>query len=202
MKATRLLILLTALFIMGCEKEDVKPTSSKANDVKTDLSQETSEDQPSGERRGGNGNGNGQGNNNQITDPCASYPVYPIVNEEPTDWNIKVDTTICGMVIFKWDAQPGFNPVTDTCFTIARYYYIGFAPVGHTNGCTGGGSISGTNSYYYTLGAGCSLWPGYKYTMGITYYERNVELQTTFVRASKTVEFTAGSRTPWLNNCN
>jgi hypothetical protein len=199
MKATRLLILLTALFIMGCEKEDVKQTSSKTNDVKTDLSQETSEDQPSGERRGGNGNG--QGNGNQNTNPCANYPVYPIVNEEPTDWNIKVDTTICGMVIFKWDAQPGFNPVTDTCYTIARYYYIGFSPISGS-GCTGGGSISGTNSYYYTLGAGCSIWPGGKYTMGITYYERNVELQTVFVRSSKAIEFTAGTRTPWLNNCN
>ncbi len=38
-----------------------------------------------------------------------------------------------------------------------------FAPVGHTNGCTGGGSLSGTNAYYYTMGAGCSVWPGYDY---------------------------------------
>jgi hypothetical protein len=197
MKLLKLLMVLTAFTVLGCEKED---TTSSSNDK---LKIKKAKEQPSGEgeRRGGNGNGNGQGNNNQSTDPCASYPVYPIVNETPTDWNIKVDTTICGMVIFKWDAQPGFNPVTDTCFTIARYYYIGFAPVGHTNGCTGGGSISGTNSYYYTLGAGCSLWPGYKYTMGITYYERNNELQTTFVRASKSVEFIAGTRAPWLNNC-
>ena len=200
MKATRLLILLAALFIMGCEKEDVKQTSSKANDVKTDLSQETVEDQPSGERRGGNGNGNSQGN--QVTDPCSNYPVYPLVYETATDWNIKVDTTICGMVVFKWDPQPGFNPVTDTCYTIARYYYIGFSPISAIGGCTGGGSISGTNSYYYTLGAGCSIWPGGKYIMGITYYERNIELQKTFVRSSKAIEFTAGTRAPWLNNCN
>jgi hypothetical protein len=199
MKATGLLIL-AALFIMGCEKEDAKEASSKANDVKTDLSQETAEDQPSGERRGGNGNGNGQGNQN--TDPCANYPTYPLVYEAATDWNIKVDTTICGMVVFKWDPQPGFNPVTDTCYTIARYYYIGFSPISAIGGCTGGGSISNTNSYYYTLGAGCSLWPGGKYIMGITYYERNVELQKTFVRSSKAIEFTAGTRAPWLNNCN
>lgn len=198
MKLLKLLMVLTAFTILGCEKDDTKSSP------KDKLNIDNVKEQPSGEgeRRGGNGNGNGQGNGNQVTDPCANYPVYPIVNEAPTDWNIKVDTTLCGMVIFKWDPQPGFNPVTDTCFTIARYYYIGFAPVGHTNGCTGGGSISGTNSYYYTLGAGCSLWPGFKYVIGITYYERNTELQKTFVRSSKAIEFTAGTRAPWLNNCN
>lgn len=184
MKLREILVLAMLLVAAACDQKEIA----------------TPVVQPSNERRGGNGNGNG--GNNQTTDPCANYPVYPIVNQAPTDWNIRVDTTICGSVIFRWDAQPGFNPVTDTCFTIARYYYISFAPVGHTNGCVGGGSISSTNSYYYTLGAGCSIWPGFKYTMGITYYERNTQLQKTFVRASNAVEFTAGTRAPWLNNCN
>lgn len=197
MKLLKLLMVLTAFTILGCEKDDTKSSPKYKSNIDKAKAQPSGE----GERRGGNGNGNGQGNGNQNTDPCANYPVYPIVNEAPTDWNIKVDTTLCGMVIFKWDPQPGFNPVTDTCYTIARYYYIGFAPLGGSSGCTGGGSISGTNSYYYTLGAGCSIWPGGKYIMGITYYERNVELQKTFVRSSKAIEFTAGTRAPWLNNC-
>ena len=188
MKSLNLLLVFAALLMLGCEEDDTKSSPKNTQVIE------------SNERRGGNGNGNGQGGNT-ITDPCANYPTYPLVYEAATDWNIKVDTTICGMVNFRWDPQPGFNPVTDTCYTIARYYYIGFSPISAIGGCTGGGSISGTNSYYYTLGAGCSLWPGGKYIMGITYYERNVELQKTFVRSSKSIEFTAGTRAPWLNNC-
>lgn len=154
----------------------------------------------SGERRGGNGNGNGGGNQN--TDPCANYPVYPIEYSPVRDFGITVDTTICGMVIFRWDAQQGFNPVTDTCYTIARYYYIGFENVGHTNGCgPNGGSLSSTNAYYYTLGAGCSLWMGYTYKVSITYVERNTTLQKSIWHTSMPVTFTAGTRAPWLNNC-
>lgn len=183
-------ILLLALALSSCEQgsdiASVKP--------KTDQS---------GERRGQpNGNGNGNGNNSQNTDPCANYPVYPVEYSPARDFGITVDTTICGMVIFRWAPQAGFNPVTDTCYTIARYYYISFQNVGHTNGCgPNGGSLSSTNAYYYTLGAGCSLFPSYTYSVSITYVERNTTLQKSIWHSSLPVTFTAGTRAPWLNNC-
>lgn len=180
-----LIPLLMMVFALGCDEPEVKPVINipQAN-----------------ERKGGNGNGNGQ--NNQNTNPCANYPEFPIEYSPSRDFNIKVDTTVCGAVIFRWDAQPGFNPVLDTCYSIARYYYISFSPIGHTNGCTGGGSLSGTNAYYYTLGAGCSVWPGFKYTMAITYIERSETQQKSIWHSSLPITFTAGTRTPWLNNCN
>jgi len=148
------------------------------------------------EKKGGGNNPNTPGYN-----PCANYPVYPIVNLPTYDFNITMDTTACGTIVFRWNPQPGFNPIIDSCYTIARYYYISFAPVGHTNGCTGGGSLSGTNAYYYTMGSGCSVWPGYAYVMGITYYERNSVDQKVYVRGSLPFYFTAPKRAVFLNNC-
>ena len=181
----RTLIPLLLVFALGCEEpEEVKPVKVKQKQ--------------SNERRGGNGNGQG----NQNTDPCANYPVYPIETIVDKDFNITVDTTLCGAVIFRWDAQPGFNPVTDTCFTIARYYYISFDNIGHTNGCETGGSVSSTNAYYYTLGSGCTVWPGYTYDIYVRYIQRDTLRQKSIWYNSKPVRFTAGTRAPWLNNCN
>lgn len=183
----RIITILLALALYSCEQ------GSEVTPKTTDTDQSV-------ERRGGNGNGNGQGNQN--TDPCANYPVYPVEYSPSRDFGITVDTTICGVVIFKWNPQAGFNPVTDTCYTVARYYYIGFENVGHTNGCgPNGGSVSSTNSYYYMLGAGCSLFPSYTYKVYITYVERNETLQKSIWHSSIPVTFTAGSRAPWLNNC-
>jgi hypothetical protein len=187
MMIKNVIIILLAFALSSCEQASEVAPKTKATDQ-------------SGERRGGNGNGNGQGNPN--ADPCANYPVYPVEYSPVRDFNIKVDTTICGVVIFRWDLQEGFNPVTDTCYTIARYYYISFQNVGHTNGCgPNGGSLSSTNSYYYFLGAGCSLFPSYTYNVSITYVERNTTLQKSIWHSSLPVTFTAGTRAPWLNNC-
>jgi hypothetical protein len=178
-----LALLMTIGFtITSCEKSEVVPSNTSVL-----------------EKRGGGGNPNNP--NTPGYNPCANYPVYPIVNIPSYDFNISMDTTACGTIVFNWNAQPGFNPVIDSCYTIARYYYISFAPVGHTNGCTGGGSLSNTNRYYYTLGAGCSVWPGYNYVMGITYYERNSVDQKVYVRASLPFYFTAPKRAVFLNNC-
>jgi hypothetical protein len=155
------------------------------------------------DKKGGSGNGQGSGNNPNTPNPCANYPVYPVVTLPTYDFNITIDTSACGTMVFRWNPQPGFNPVTDTCYTIARYYYIAFANVGHTNGCgPNGGSISSTNAYYYTLGSGCSVWPGYTYTVAVSYYERNTTDQKVYLRGSFPVTFTAPRRAPFLNNCN
>lgn len=178
----RIITILLALSLYSCEQgNEVAPKNAVT--------------EQSVEKRGGNGN------NNQNTDPCANYPVYPVEYSPSRDFGITVDTNICGMVIFRWNAQAGFNPVTDTCYTVARFYYISFSPVGHNNGCVGGGSVSSTNSYYYTLGSGCSLFPSYTYNVSITYVERNTTLQKSIWHTSIPVTFTAGTRAPWLNNC-
>ncbi len=188
---TKLSIFLGALAIVGitsftaCEKSNVTPDQATSGVL---------------DKRGGGG-GNPNNPNTPGYNPCANYPVYPIVNLPTYDFNITMDTTACGTIVFRWNPQPGFNPVIDSCYTIARYYYISFAPVGHTNGCTGGGSLSGTNAYYYTMGSGCSVWPGYDYVMGITYYERNSVDQKVYVRASLPFYFTAPKRAVFLNNC-
>lgn len=185
--ASLLAFVLTAMIFVACEKTDVTPM-----------------DQTSGvlDKKGGNGGGGNPNNpNTPGYNPCANYPVYPIVSLPTYDFNISMDTTACGTIVFNWDPQPGFNPVIDSCYTIARYYYISFSPVGHTNGCSGGGSLSNTNRYYYTLGAGCSVWPGYNYVMGITYYERNSVDQKVYVRGSLPFYFTAPTRAPFLGTC-
>jgi len=181
-------ILILALALSSCEQgADIASVKPKADQ--------------SGEKRGQT-NGGGNNPNTPTYDPCANYPVYPVEYSPSRDFNIRVDTTLCGMVIFRWDNQAGFNPVIDSCYTVARYYYLSFTNVGHTNGCGGGGSLSSTNSYYYTLGAGCSLWMGYTYKVSITYVERNETLQKAIWHSSLPVTFTAGTRAPWLNNCN
>jgi hypothetical protein len=181
-------ILILALALSSCEQDsDIASVEPKADQ--------------SGEKRGQT-NGGGNNPNTPTYDPCANYPVYPVEYSPSRDFNITVDTTICGMVIFRWDAQQGFNPVTDTCYSIARYYYIGFENVGHTNACENGGSLSSTNSYYYTLGAGCSLFPSYTYKVYVRYIERDTTLQKNIWHTSMPVTFTAGTRAPWLNNCN
>ena len=182
--ATILAFVLTATIFVACEKSDVTPMGQTSGVT---------------DKKGGGGNPNNP--NTPGYNPCANYPVYPIVNLPTYDFNISMDTTACGTIVFNWDPQPGFNPVIDSCYTIARYYYISFAPIGHTNGCTGGGSLSNTNRYYYTLGAGCSVWPGFDYVMGITYYERNSVDQKVYVRGSLPFYFTAPKRAIFLNNC-
>jgi hypothetical protein len=185
----RIITILLAFSFYSCEQgNEAAPKKMKVKSEKQ-----------SGERRGGNGNGNGGGNQN--TDPCANYPVYPIEYSPARDFGITVDTTVCGMVTFRWAPQAGFNPVTDTCYTIARYYYISFQNVGHTNGCENGGAVSSTNAYYYMLGAGCSVFPSYTYKVYVKYIERNTTLQKSIWHTSLPVTFTAGSRAPWLNNC-
>lgn len=169
----KLIFIFAALVLSSCEQgSDIASVTPKAD--------------PTGRKRG-------------QTNTC---PTYVDVNMTAANFNITADTSICGMVVFRWDPQAGFNPVTDTCYTTARYYYINIAPVGHTNGCIGGGSISSTNTYYYTMGAGCSIFPSYTYSVSVSYVEHNNALQKNIWHYSTPITFTAGTRAPWLNNCN
>lgn len=171
------LIPLLLFFAIGCETSEITPS-------------------PSNEKRGG-----GNNPNSPNYDPCANYPVYPIVYLPATDWNITLDTTACGTLVFRWNAQSKFNPIIDSCYTIARHYYVGIAPIGASSGCNVG-NVTQSNAYYYTLGAGCSVWPGGSYVMGLSFYERNAVDQKVYVHSSLPFYFTAPTRAIFLNNCN
>ena len=164
------LIPLLLVFALGCEKADITV--------------------PSNERRGGNGNGN--------SNPCAGYVIYPAQYNQPTDWNISVDTSSCGSVFITWDAQPGFTVYTDPCSPIHGKYFVNIQP--RPSSCAG--STTTTNAFYYTLGSGCSMWPGNQYSVTIQWVERNTATQKNIYHTSTTKQFSAGTRAPWLNNCN
>ena len=171
------LLIAVGFTIASCEKSETVPSNTSVL-----------------EKRGGGG---GNNPNSPNYNPCLNYPVYPIVNLPATDWNITLDTTVCGTLVFRWNAQPKFNPIIDSCYTIARYYYVG---ISGTNSCNVG-NVTSSNSYYYTLGAGCSVWPGGTYVMGLSFYERNTVDQKVYVHSSLPFYFTAPTRAPWLGNC-
>jgi hypothetical protein len=192
-----LILMAVLLSAMACEEPNTTPKDlmeERRNAILKD-------NQSAEERRGGNGNG-GNGQNSNNTNPCANYEIYPIENAPATDWNFTVDTTICGFVIIRWDAQPGFVAYVDSCNPSLGKYFIGVTPVVYdpiSSGCAG--NYTTTNAYYYQLGSGCSMWPGKEYRIGISWYKRDVTNSKTIVYSSNVYTYKTGSRTPWLGNC-
>ena len=175
-----LALLMTIGFtITSCEKSEVAPSNTSVL-----------------EKRGGGGNPNNP--NTPGYNPCANYVIYPAQYNQPTDWNITVDTTICGSVVIRWNAQPGFVAYTDSCSPIHGKYLVNIQP--RPSSCAG--SVVMTNAFYYTLGSGCSMFPGGQYSVDITWIERNTAAQKNIYHTSTTKQFSAGTRAPWLNNCN
>ena len=172
MKLREILVVAMLLIATACDKSELQPS------------------EPSNERRGGNNNGG--------SNPCAGYVIYPAQYNQPTDWNITIDTSSCGSVIIRWDAQPGFNTTTDPCNPIHGKYLVDIQP--RPSSCAG--SVTSTNAFYYTLGSGCSMWPGKPYSVNIQWVERNETAQKNIYHSSTIKEFSAGTRAPWLNNCN
>lgn len=186
---TKLSIFLGILAIIGitsfaaCEKSDVAPDQVTSGAL---------------DKRGGNGNGGGGNNpNTPGYNPCANYVIYPAQYNQPTDWNITVDTSGCGSVIIRWDAQPGFVAYTDSCSPIHGKYIVDIQP--RPSSCAG--SVVTTNAFYYTLGSGCSMFPGGQYSVTIQWIERNTTTQKNIYHISTTKQFSAGTRAPWLGNC-
>lgn len=176
----------------GCSKEET--TQKKKPKV-----------EQSNERRGGNGNGNGGGGNNPNSpnyNPCAEYQIYPIEYVSTPSWNFVADTSLCGFLKITWDAQPLFISVVDSCNPSLGKYFIRFSPVVFdpiSAGCSG--TYSTTNTYYYTYGAGCSLWGGKReYDMAVQYYYRDTIAKKTIVYYPPLFRFTTGSKSVW--ECN
>jgi len=155
------------------------------------------------ERRGGNGNGGGGGQNNPNTpnyNPCANYEIYPIENTPAQNWNAVADTSLCGYLIIRWDAQPNFSSVVDSCNTLLGKYFISITPV-VPDGMNCAGTYSTTNSFYYIYGAGCSIWGGNKeYLMSIYYYQRDTTNKVTRAYSNQLFRFTTGAKNIW--ECN
>jgi len=176
-------LILLVLFA-SCEKSQVAPQKEAI----------TTE---SNERRGGNGNGNG--NNNQNTNPCAWVSGYTNETAPIEEWNITVDTTVCGFVILRWPAQPKFSPV-DSC-TAAGAYYVATSPVDGTSNTSCAGNLTYTNAYYYQLGSGCSMWPGREYAIVVSYLERDTISKVLRWHYSERVQFKTGVRATFLGTC-
>lgn len=195
-----LILMAVLLSAMACEEPNTTPKDLLEERRNTILKGNPSAE----ERRGGNGNGNGNGNgqNSNNTNPCANYEIYPIENAPATDWNFKVDTTICGFVIIRWDAQPGFVAYTDSCSGLYGKYFISVRPVVSdpiSEGCAG--NYTTTNAYYYQMGAGCSMWPGKEYNIVVYWHYRDVMTKKSIGYSSITYRYKTGSGAPWLNNC-
>ncbi len=189
-----LFIAFLLLFVWSCTKDDVTKQEAQTQSTQAE------------ERRGGNGNGNGGGGNNPNTpnyNPCATYEIYPIEYIQTTQsWNFTADTSICGHLIIRWDAQPYFKYVVDSCNPSLGKYFIGvnavvFDPI--SSGCAG--NYTTTNAYYYTYGAGCSIWGGNReYDMNIGYYYRDTTAKKTYVYNAPTFRFTTGLKSVWQCN--
>ena len=192
---TKLSIFLVALAIIGitsivaCEKSDVSPV------------QETGVL----DKRGGNGGGGGGNNpNTPGYNPCTWTSQYTTVNNTSLlkNCNITVDTTVCGFVILRWDAQPKFVAGSDGC-TIAGQYLVATAAL-DPSGSTGSpcaGNVTTTNAYYYQLGSGCSMWPGKEYRIGLSYVEKDTVNKKLIWHYSQPVQFFTGTRASFLGTC-
>jgi hypothetical protein len=196
----KILVLMAVLLsALACEEPNTTPKDLLEERRNTILKGNPSAE----ERRGGNGNGNGGNNPNSPNyNPCANYEIYPVENTPSTDWNFKVDTTICGFVIIRWDAQPGFVAYTDSCSGLYGKYFISVRPVVSdpiSEGCAG--NYTTTNAYYYQMGSGCSMWPGKEYNIVVYWYYRDVINKKSIGYLSTTYRYKTGSSAPWLSNC-
>ena len=187
---TKLSIFLVALAILGitsfvaCEKSDVTPDQATSGVL---------------DKKGGGNNPNTPGYN-----PCTWTSQYTTVNNTSLleNWNITVDTTACGFVILRWDAQPKFVAGSDGC-TIARQYFVATAAM-DPSGSTGSpcaGNVTSTNAYYYQLGSGCSMWPGKEYRIGLSYVEKDTVNKKLIWHYSQPVQFFTGTRASFLGTC-
>lgn len=173
--------------IAACEKSDF------------DKPQTTELTKKGGNGNGGNGGGNGGGGT--TTNPCQNYPVYPVINTTPTDWNITADTSRCGHITIRWNQQPGFSANVDSCDVMGGKYYIIFTKVipDPTAYPCGGSSVT-TNAYYYTYGTGCSMLPGRtQYYVDIMWFQRDTVAKTTYQRYAQRTVITTGTNYLW--NC-
>jgi hypothetical protein len=132
------------------------------------------------------------------TNPCAYTSEYTYANVGET-WNLTVDTSICGFIIMKWDAQP-MTP-QDGCTPAGRYMVSVTNISGATTGYPCGGGVSYTNNYYYQLGSGCSMWAGGEYKVMLSYVENDRENKVLRWHFSESVQFKAGTRAKYLNTC-
>lgn len=186
--ASLLAFVLTAMIFVACEKTDVTPM-----------------DQTSGvlDKKGGNGGG-GNNPNTPNYNPCTWVSQYTTVNNTSLleNWNITVDTSVCGFVILRWDAQPKFVAGSDGC-TIAGQYLVATAAL-DPSGSTGSpcaGNVTTTNAYYYQLGSGCSMWPGKEYRIGLSYLEKDTVNKKLIWHYSQPVQFFTGKRASFLGTC-
>jgi hypothetical protein len=132
--------------------------------------------------------------------PSTNPDYWPLVWVSNVDMNISYDTTICGMVNFKWNQQPNFSTQRDTKYTNLGYYYLRSTPITYTPQypCNGG-MYSTTNSYYYTLNSGCSFTGNHSFEFTITYYWKDDANEQIVGYASKPIIVTTG-RNQW--ECN
>jgi len=174
-------LLMLGFTIVSCEKSETIPSEITSGVL---------------DKKGGNGGG-GNNPNTPNYNPCANYVIYPAEYPASTDWNISVDTTICGFVIIRWDAQPGFVAYTDSCNAIHGYYYVNIQP--RANSCAG--SAVTTNAFYYQLGSGCSMWPNNTYTVNLTWVKRDTVTQKNIWYTSTAKTFATGKRAGFLGTC-
>lgn len=185
-----LLITVLLLAVWGCAKDEVEQKGQK----------QTTQ---ANERKGGNGGGGGNNPNSPNYNPCATYENYPIEYIQTTGgWNFTADTSICGYLIIRWDAQPYFKFVVDSCNPSLGKYFTSVNAVVYdpiSAGCAG--NYTTTNTMYYTYGAGCSIWGGNReYDLYVQYYSRDTSLKKTFVYVAPPFRFTSGLKSVW--NCN
>ena len=180
-----LALLMTIGFtITSCEKSEVAPSNTSVL-----------------EKRGGGG---GNNPNSPNYNPCTWVSQYTTVNNTSLleNWNITVDTSVCGFVILRWDAQPKFVAGSDGC-TIAGQYLVATAAL-DPSGSTGSpcaGNVTSTNAYYYQLGSGCSMWPGKEYRIGLSYLEKDTVNKKLIWHYSQPVQFFTGTRASFLGTC-
>lgn len=184
-----LMFLVIVTVFVACEKSDYTPT-----------------DQTTGvlDKKGGNGGGGGGNNPNTPNyNPCTWVSQYTTISNLPQEnWGITVDTSVCGFVILRWTAQPKYVAGNDGC-TISGKYLVATSPVDPSGG-TGSpcaGNITPTNSYYYQLGSGCSMWPGKEYRISLSYLEKDTVAKQLIWHYSETVQFFTGTRAGFLGTC-
>lgn len=176
------LLITVGFTITSCEKSETVPSALSVL-----------------EKKGGGNNPNTPGYN-----PCTWTSQYTTVNNPNIleNWNITVDTSVCGFVILRWTAQAKYVAGSDGC-TVAGQYYVATAAM-DPSGSTGlpcAGNVTPTNSYYYQLGSGCSMWPGKEYRIGLSYVEKDTVNKKLIWHYSQPVQFFTGTRASFLGTC-
>lgn len=151
------------------------------------------------EKKGGNGGG-GNNPNSPNYNPCTWISQYTNATAPAENWGITVDTTVCGFVILRWPPQSKFSPV-DSCSAAGKYYVATTFVSGISTGSPCAGNVTSTNSYYYQLGSGCSMWPASEYRILISYLERDTDAKVLRWHYSEPVTVKTGTRATYLGTC-